>query len=430
MERMDVIENEERLEATITNRCKIGMVDELFDKLDATHKNMFETSCFGPLLKLRKIKLASQLVHQLLMRSTKTKKEEAWFKIGNKRARFGLQEFVFVTGLNATSSENVEKSGGTDCRIVKDYFKKSGGKIMKGDVYEAFKRCKRIKTDKYKLGLIIILAYVLLATEEKTLIDLWWFELVDDLDRFDKYSLHGFPLVIMIWAFEAIPNLGKKFSKKYSDGIPRMLGWELPKRLTSSEVVNVLESKEVKVKSTLIPTEAELEEVYWKKLTPCVEEEDTDSQDSKGNDTEHDGVPSHSFHQHSPQVTQPPPVCHDHNIADGVRMEMKKLEERLLGVISKRLDRMEYKIDSLVELTAVGRFHSTTSACDSPIRNTTNVHVAPPEVKRNEEAGPNDVMDELEKERILEDEDGEELVGGEKAAEDENVSNETEFVEK
>ncbi|KAL2526455.1 Ulp1 protease family protein [Abeliophyllum distichum] len=91
---------------------------------------------------------------------------------------------------------------------------------------------------------------------------------------------------------------------------------------------------------------------------------------------------------------------------------------------------MEYKIDSLVELAAVGRFHSTTSACDSPIRNTTNVLVAPPEVKRKEEAGPNDVMDELEKERIIEDEDGEELVGGEKVAEDESFSNETKFVEK
>ncbi|KAL2549640.1 uncharacterized protein Fot_11170 [Forsythia ovata] len=184
---MDVIENEERLEATITNRCKIGMVDEVFDKLDATHKNMFETSCFGPLLKLRKIKLASQLVHQLLLRWMKTKKEEAWFKIGNKRARFGLQEFVLVTGLNAGGCENVDKSGGADCRIVKEHFRKSGGKIMKRDVFEAFKRCKRNKTDKYKLGLIIILAYVLLATEEKTLIDLWWFELVDDLDKFDKY---------------------------------------------------------------------------------------------------------------------------------------------------------------------------------------------------------------------------------------------------
>ncbi|KAL2493375.1 Tyrosine-sulfated glycopeptide receptor 1 [Abeliophyllum distichum] len=182
--------------------------------------------------------------------------------------------------------------------------------------------------------------------------------------------ISAFYTLIRIWAFEAIPNLGKKFAKKYCDGIPRMLGWEQPKRLTSSEVVNL------EVISTLIPTEVELEEVYWKELTPCVEEEDTDSQDSKGNDTEHDGEPSHSFHQHSPQVSQPPPVCHDHNIADVVRMEMEKLEERLLGVISKKLDRMEYKIDSLVELAAMGRFHSTT-----------NVPVSPPEVKRRRKLG-------------------------------------------
>ncbi|KAL2512598.1 Ubiquitin-like protease domain-containing protein [Abeliophyllum distichum] len=259
-----------------------------------------------------------------------------------------------------------------------------------------------------------------------------------------RYSLHGFPLAIMIWVFEGISNLGKKFAKKYSDGIPRMLAWELLKRLTSLEFVNVLESKELEVKSTLIPTEAELEKVYWKELTPCVEEEDTDSQDSKENERKHDGEPSHSFHQHSPQiwafeaipnlrkkfakkysdgilrmlawelpkrltsfelikvleskeVSQPPPVCHDHNIADVVRMEMEKLEERLLWVISKRLDQMEYKIDSLVEMAAVGRFHLT-SVCDSPICNTTNVHVAPPEVKRKEEAGPNDITNELEKE--------------------------------
>ncbi|KAL2505382.1 Ubiquitin-like protease domain-containing protein [Abeliophyllum distichum] len=390
---------------------------------------MFETSCFGPLLKLRKIKLASQLVHQLLMRSMKTKKEEAWFKIGNKRARFGLQEFVLVTGLNATSSENVEMSGGADCRIVKDHFKKSGGKIMKGDVYEAFKRCKRNQTDKYKLGLIIILAYVLLATEENTLIELWCFELVDDLHRFDKFPWGKMSYDYTIRIVKR--DMGDKLRNSLKEGESRcrysLHGFPLaimPKRLTSSDVVTVLESKELEVMSTLIPTEVELQEVYWKELTPCVQEEDTDSEDSKGDDTEHGGEPSHSFHQHFPRVSQPPPVCHDHNIADVVRMEMEKLEERLLGVISKRLDRMEYKIDSLVEMAAVGRFHSTTSAYDSPIHNTTNVPLSPPEVKRKEEAGPN------EKERIIEDEDGEELAGGEKSAEDENVSNETVFVEK
>ncbi|KAL2538152.1 Uncharacterized protein Fot_19543 [Forsythia ovata] len=74
----------------------------------------------------------------------------------------------------------------------------------------------------------------------------------------------------------------KKFAKKYVDGIPRMLAWEMPKRLTSSAIDNV------EVKSTLISTKAELAEVYWQELTPCVEEEDTTSQDFKRNETKHD----------------------------------------------------------------------------------------------------------------------------------------------
>ncbi|KAL2472236.1 Ulp1 protease family protein [Abeliophyllum distichum] len=183
-------------------------------------------------------------------------------------------------------------------------------------------------------------------------------------ESYCRYSLHGFPLAIMIWAFEAIPSLEKKFAKKYVDGIPRMLAWEISKRLTSSAANNVLESKELEVKFTLIPTEVE-------------------------------------------RISQPPPVYHDHNIADIVRMEMEKLVGRLLWFISKWLDHIEYKIDSLVELTVVGRFSSITSACESPICNTTNIHEAQLEVERKKKKnGLDDVMDELEKERI-EDETGE-----------------------
>ncbi|KAL2545497.1 hypothetical protein Fot_14730 [Forsythia ovata] len=91
---------------------------------------------------------------------------------------------------------------------------------------------------------------------------------------------------------------------------------------------------------------------------------------------------------------------------------------------------MEYKIDSLVELAVVSRFDSTTSAYKSPICNTTNVNEAQLEVERKNEATFDDVMDELKKERILEDEAGEKLVEGKQAGEDENVTDETEYKEK
>ncbi|KAL2518488.1 hypothetical protein Adt_14735 [Abeliophyllum distichum] len=143
-----------------------------------------------------------------------------------------------------------------------------------------------------------------------------------------------------------------------------MLAWKMSKRLTSSAIDNVLESKEV-----------ELDEVYWQELIPCVEEEDTAFQDSKGNETEHDAEPSHFFHQHSSYLN------HHRLIQQQVPVKVQPMYLRLNQKWRKRR-----RLD--------------------------------------------DVVDKLEKERILEDEAGEELVGGKKAGEDENVTDETEYVEK
>ncbi|KAL2466891.1 hypothetical protein Adt_42742 [Abeliophyllum distichum] len=105
------------------------------------------------------------------------------------------------------------------------------------------------------------------------------------------------------------------------------------------------------MKSTLVPTEAELEEVYWGKLywqelTPCVEEENIASQDSK------DMRPS-------TMLSHPIPFT---NI--------------------------------------LFRFHSATSACNRPTCNTNNVPEAQLEVGTKEEAGLNDEIEEPENERM------------------------------
>lgn len=53
-----------------------------------------------------------------------SQKEEVWFKIGDKQARFGWEEFVLVTSINAGNDDNVDKTLGTECQIVKEFFKK------------------------------------------------------------------------------------------------------------------------------------------------------------------------------------------------------------------------------------------------------------------------------------------------------------------
>lgn len=83
------------------------------------------------------MKLASQVVYQLLLRMTKITKKKVWFKIDDKHARFGLEKFVVVTGLNASNCEDVDKILGAQCQIVNKYFKKSGKRLQR-EMYNAF----------------------------------------------------------------------------------------------------------------------------------------------------------------------------------------------------------------------------------------------------------------------------------------------------
>ncbi|CAA2970773.1 Hypothetical predicted protein [Olea europaea subsp. europaea] len=121
------------------------------------------------------------------------------------------------------------------------------------------------------------------------------------------------------------------FATKYPDVIPRVVAWEMLKRLASVAIDIVLKSKEVN--STLIPTEAKLEEVYWKELTPIVEEDESASHYSEGGEAKHDAELHHAYHEESPRVAQPPQRGFDINMADLLRTEMEKLEGRLQAVI-------------------------------------------------------------------------------------------------
>ncbi|CAA3020171.1 Hypothetical predicted protein [Olea europaea subsp. europaea] len=99
------------------------LIDEVFYSLDDKHQDLFTNSCFGHLLSLRNIKLASQLVHQLILRSISTSKEnEVYIKVGDKLARFGLQEFTLVTGLNAGNLENEDLTLGQNFILIGETF--------------------------------------------------------------------------------------------------------------------------------------------------------------------------------------------------------------------------------------------------------------------------------------------------------------------
>ncbi|KAL2550466.1 uncharacterized protein Fot_11996 [Forsythia ovata] len=226
------IDVEERVRGKISNRCKLEIINEMYYTLDSNHQKKFTNSSFSHLLSVGEIKISLQIDHQCIIRAVRTLKEnEVWCKFGNKIARFGL-EFVLVTGLKAGELELKDDNLG----------------VVRKQLLNAFRRCGD-QPDKFKTGLLLILAYVLLSTEENTNLNLWWFNLVDNFEQFNNYAwgkrsyeytigifnqikgetikkyerneqypynFHGFPLAIMItiWTFEAIPTLGKQFTHR------------------------------------------------------------------------------------------------------------------------------------------------------------------------------------------------------------------------
>ncbi|CAA3010640.1 Hypothetical predicted protein [Olea europaea subsp. europaea] len=184
-----------------------------------------------------------------------------------------------------------------------------------------------------------------------------------------------------------------KFATKYPDVIPRMVAWEMPKRLAFAAIDIVLKSKELEVNSTLIPTEAKLEKVYWKELTTIVEEDENASHHFEGDEAEHDVKPHHAYHEESPRAAQPPQPSFEMNIADLLGTEMEKLEERLQAVISTRIDRVEKNVERLVELAVVGRFYPATSTFDGATSSTAYVPENEPKDGLEKKAGFDDVTD-------------------------------------
>ncbi|GER56905.1 hypothetical protein STAS_34665 [Striga asiatica] len=291
----------------VTNRCDLKVVDHVFNNLDVAHKALFVESCFRPLLHILDLKLASQIIHHLLQRTLKSsenEKDAVWFKFGEKEARFGLQEFSLVSRF----------------KIVHDV---ASYELTKKDLLNKFDDLVKKKEDAdliYKLGLITVLEHVVLSNECRALVDEKWFHLVENLEEFNsnpwgnlsyeytvklfkrksfdnknntemKYSLHGFPLAIMVWAFEALPELGRKFAQTCGSGrLPRILFWKMEKQLRSEQLSVFFNTSEVEVRRTLQPSRHEVQTLYLKEFRITEEEkivpEDEEEEEENNEDDE------------------------------------------------------------------------------------------------------------------------------------------------
>lgn len=185
-----VIEKGDRFEAKATQVISLASIDLILGSLENEHKKMFEASCFGQFVGMRRIKFSGQLIHQLLNRLVKCDKEdELWFCFRDKPARFSLKKWALITGLNcgtgpdAKHMEYVRRAN----RLLYHYFE-GKSHITTKELEVAFAKCQDVR-DKFKLGLVLFLESVLYCPDRRGSIQLASLSIVEDLIYFT--AVHG-----------------------------------------------------------------------------------------------------------------------------------------------------------------------------------------------------------------------------------------------
>ncbi|CAH9093154.1 unnamed protein product, partial [Cuscuta epithymum] len=214
--------------------------------------------------------------------------DELWFAIGDTLYKFTYVDFCYISGLpngvepepEAAGDEDSEQDVGHDSghesaeeaepvgALAQKYF---GGKvdITHVTLKNRFKKL-RFSTradsmDAVKLASLYYIECVLLAKDNTTRINASSIRLVNDLEEFKKcpwslrsykilvkhmkdlmhdqpqkfkdkkqgnpkyknakLSLYGFPLVLQVWAYEEIPEVGNNFAKKVANHEVPLLNW-------------------------------------------------------------------------------------------------------------------------------------------------------------------------------------------------------------
>lgn len=244
----DVLENA-RLRAHISQCSNLKYVKRVLDHFDERQLQDFRNSCLGFLVDVPDIQFSAQLFQQLVFKSIRTDKvKELWFNVQGNLTRFGQQEYAVVMGLRCSlpPEDDVFNRVLEKKRLKEKYFK-SLDKVSCAHLEKILIRSSTARADRYKLGLALIVEGVFYAPDNNVGISETTLSIVDDLDLFFSYlwgrvgfsrlrgfrgrwsrkfrdakrkneeeisyTVHGFPIALQIWAFEAIPEIGKRFAQ-------------------------------------------------------------------------------------------------------------------------------------------------------------------------------------------------------------------------
>ncbi|GMN26413.1 hypothetical protein TIFTF001_040886 [Ficus carica] len=198
-----------------------------------------------------------------------------WFEVGEVLGRFSINKFCLITSTKCVGSTYLVPA--VDNRFMSRYF--STLRAMSREHLEVQMLNAKFDNDDdaVKLGLLYMIFCIPLANANSVKIDLKYFALADNLNEFnafpwgvlsrkatrtaicnaidnklsskriplkksDKmhYSITGFLHALLIWAYESIPKIARKFTTKHVEANPRMLSWTSADNIKFDAVMSAL----------------------------------------------------------------------------------------------------------------------------------------------------------------------------------------------
>ncbi|KAF4358707.1 hypothetical protein G4B88_020964 [Cannabis sativa] len=210
------------------------------------------------------------LPHLALVREVHQEREdvEKWFLIRDRVVRFGLEEFVLITGLSPEGSFDLNDFK-QKMSFKKKMFPELTIKVLQEQVRARFLAGDfDDDVDAMKMAVVYLLSHYLYGYENSKRVDNELFGFVDgdffelrniafgkllwdrtfhymnlafkdgdniyykiekakeEKDKFYSFKFQGFPFAFLIWLFEILPSLSPNYCKRIANTYPRMLNWE------------------------------------------------------------------------------------------------------------------------------------------------------------------------------------------------------------
>uniref|UniRef100_A0A803Q1Z7 Ubiquitin-like protease family profile domain-containing protein n=1 Tax=Cannabis sativa TaxID=3483 RepID=A0A803Q1Z7_CANSA len=221
-------------------------------------------------LKMGIVKWHIALPHLALVREVHQEREdvEKWFLIRDRVVRFGLEEFVLITGLSPEGSFDLNDFK-QKMSFKKKMFPELTIKVLQEQVRARFLAGDfDDDVDAMKMAVVYLLSHYLYGYENSKRVDNELFGFVDgdffelrniafgkllwdrtfhymnlafkdgdniyykiekakeEKDKFYSFKFQGFPFAFLIWLFEILPSLSPNYCKRIANTYPRMLNWE------------------------------------------------------------------------------------------------------------------------------------------------------------------------------------------------------------